>query len=207
LEYYFFERGEGLGFEELNQFNAARNRHGLGQVEFRETDIGEYARSRDKRMKAERRYQIRDEFTDANAEVLAERLARARAEEKGSPPAHYKYEEFQSWRRQQNASAPLSQEEVDERASTCRPGDMPGVIPIGVRMSLRSKKHEKFGDLAPERLQGVLEAIHKLGNLSSPNYEFEEAEVEKMFDTIRERLEETRGRFWRRFTKRRRFSF
>jgi hypothetical protein len=72
-------------------------------------------------------------------------------------------------------------------------------------MSLRSKKHEKFGDLAPERLQGVLEAIHKLGNLSSPNYEFEEAEVEKMFDTIRERLEETRRRFWSRLPKRRRF--
>jgi hypothetical protein len=52
----------------------------------------------------------------------------------------------------------------------------------------------------------VLEALRKLSNLSSPNYEFEDAEVEKIFTAIEDGVEEARGRFRRGLTKRSRFT-
>jgi hypothetical protein len=206
LEHYFFERGEGLGFDELNEFNAVRNRHGLGRVEFRETDVGDYARSRDKVMKSQRRSQIREEVTDASAEVLAERRAQKEAEEKRQLPPHYTHDEFLERKRQQNAAAPLSREEVAERGSACRAAEPFEVIPIGVRMPPSSEKRAKFQRLLPGRTEKVLTAIHQLANLSSQNYEFEEAEFEKNFDTILHRVEEARERFRRRLTKRSRLT-
>ena len=140
-------------------------------------------------MKSQRRCQIREEFTYASAEVLAERLAQARAEEKRLLPLHS-----------------LTQEEAEDQAFACRETEVSEGIHLGVRMPPRSDKHAKFGDLAPKRQEGVLEAIHKLANLSSPNYDFEGAEVEKIFKTIQERVEEARGRFLRRLTKRARFT-
>ena len=112
LEHYFFERGEGLGFDELNEFNAARNRHGLGRVEFRETLRRPRAQPRQGDEIA--RYLRSAKFTDASAEVLAEWRARAEAEEKRHLPAP-SYDEFLERKRQQNAAAPLSREEVAER--------------------------------------------------------------------------------------------
>ena len=194
LEDRFFERGEGLACEYLNEVNTVRMGHGLEQIEFRETALGDYALSRDKLMKSQRRCQIRAEFTVASDEVLAKRRAKARDEEKGLPPPRYTpppypYEEFQLRKRQQNAAAPLRQEEVDERASTCRPGDMPGVIPIGLRMPPSSERHANFRRLAERRTERLLKELRILENLSSPNYEFEDLEVEKIFATIQERLD------------------
>jgi hypothetical protein len=95
LEYYFFERGEGLAFESLNEVNAVRVHHGLERIEIGETRLGDYALSRDKAMKSQRRCQIRTEFKEANAEVRAPWLAQAKAEEEHLPPRHYPDEEFE----------------------------------------------------------------------------------------------------------------
>jgi hypothetical protein len=206
LEYHFFERGKGLADEALIEINRVRKHHGLEPIQIRETAVGEYALSRDELMKSLRRRQIREELSEASPEVWAERLAQTKAEEKRLRPSHYTYEEFKLRKLQQNTAAPFSQEEVATRVSACRPADAPGVIPIGVRMSPRSEKHANFRRLAEARTERVLEDIRKVENLASPNYEFEEAEVEKIFDTIQERVETARDSFRRRLTKRARFT-
>jgi hypothetical protein len=78
----------------------------------------------------------------------------------------------------------------------------------GIRhfMPPRSLKHSNFRRLAEARTDSVLEALRKLSNLSSPNYEFEDSEVEKIFEAIEEGLEEARGKFRRGLNKRPRFS-
>ena len=73
-------------------------------------------------------------------------------------------------------------------------------------MPPRSEKHANFRRLAEARTEKLLEGIRKLANLSSPNYEFEYAEVKKIFDTLQEGLEEAHGRFRRGLTQRRRFT-
>jgi VIT1/CCC1 family predicted Fe2+/Mn2+ transporter len=73
-------------------------------------------------------------------------------------------------------------------------------------MPPRSEKHANFRRLAQARTDSVLEALRKLANLSSPNYEFADAEVEKIFSVIEESVEEARGRFRRDLSKRSRFT-
>jgi len=72
-------------------------------------------------------------------------------------------------------------------------------------MPPRSAKYDNFRRLAVARTEVVLEALRKLSNLSSPNYEFDDAEVEKSFTTIEESVDEARGRF-RRLNNRKRFT-
>ncbi len=74
------------------------------------------------------------------------------------------------------------------------------------QMPPRSEKHANFRRLAQARTESVLEALRKLSNLSSPNYEFEDAEVEKIFATIEQGVEEARGRFRRGLNNRSRFT-
>ena len=74
------------------------------------------------------------------------------------------------------------------------------------QMPPRSEKHNNFRRLAPARTERVLEQLRKLANLSSPNYEFEDGEVEKIFAAIEEAVEEARGRFRRGLNKRNRFT-
>jgi hypothetical protein len=189
LEDYFFERGKGLADETLIEINRVRKHHDLKPIQIRETAVGDYAFSRDELMKAQRRRQIRKELSEASPEVRAERLAQARAEEERLPLAHFKLR-----RLEQNAARPLGHEEVAKRASTCRAGD------VRVRIPPRSEKHANFRRLAQARTERLLRDLRKLGNLSSPNYEYEDAEVEKIFDTIQERVEEARGSFGAGFT-------
>ncbi len=200
LEDYFFDRGKGLADEALVEINRVRKHHGLETIEIRETAVGDYALSRDEPMKSQRRRQIREELCEASQEVRGERLARAKAEEERLPPPHYTYDDFKLRKLQQNAARPLGQGDIAKVPSAWRAGDAPEVIPIGTRLPPRSEKHANFQRLLPGRTENVLEAIRKLTNLSSPNYEFEEAEVEKIFDTLRERLDEACARFRRRLT-------
>jgi hypothetical protein len=76
-----------------------------------------------------------------------------------------------------------------------------------MKMPPRSLKHDNFRRLAQARTESVLEALRKLSNLSSPNYEFEDSEVEKIFAAIEQGVEEARGRFRRGLTNRSRFTF
>ena len=73
------------------------------------------------------------------------------------------------------------------------------------QMPPRSEKHANFRRLAQARTEGVLDALRKIANRSSSNYEFEDAEVEKMFSAIEEGVEEARGRFRRGLINRSRF--
>jgi hypothetical protein len=73
-------------------------------------------------------------------------------------------------------------------------------------MPPRSEKHANFRRLAQARTDSVLEALRKLANLSSPNYEFADAEVERIFAAIEQGVDEARGRFRRGLTKRSRFT-
>jgi hypothetical protein len=189
LEDYFFKRGKGFADEALIEINRVRKHHGLEPIQIRETAVGDYAFSRDELMKAQRRRQIRKELSEASPEVRAERLAQARAKEDRLPLAHSEIR-----RLQQNAARPHGHEEVAKRASTCRVGD------VRVRMPPSSEKHANFRRLAQARTERLLRDLRKLENLSSPNYEYEDAEVEKIFDTIQERVEEARGSFGAGFT-------
>jgi len=82
---------------------------------------------------------------------------------------------------------------------------LPGRRAIERQMPPRSEKHANFRRLAQARTDRVLEELRKLANLSSPNYEFEDTEIEKIFTAIEEGVEEARGRFRRGLTKRNRF--
>jgi hypothetical protein len=200
LEDYFFD-GKGIGFEDLNELNAALKTHGLEPVEFRETEIGDYARRGDEQTKSQHRKQLREEFAKASPGVLAERLARAEAEEKRQPPAHFTYEQFKTRKLQQNAAAPLGQGDIPRRPTAGRLGDAPEVMPIVTRPPI-SKKRENFLRLLPERAAKVREAIHGLRNLSTSNYEYGEPEVEKTFNSLFDQLDETYNTFLRRLKKR-----
>jgi hypothetical protein len=82
----------------------------------------------------------------------------------------------------------------------------PGRRAIERQMPPRSEKHKNFRRLAQARTESVLEALRKLSNLSSPNYEFEDDEVDKIFTVLQEGVDEARGRFRRDLKNRNRFT-
>lgn len=162
LECHFFELGKGFADECLNEMNGARERHGLEPILIRETAVGDYVRNRDEAMKSGRRRRACEELSQASPQVLAERLAQAKAEEKRLLAPHYTYEEFKLRKLQQNAAAPLRQDKVAKRASVCGVADVPRVIPIGIGMHPISEKHANFRRLATARTDRVLGDIRKL---------------------------------------------
>jgi len=72
-------------------------------------------------------------------------------------------------------------------------------------MPVKDEKHDNFRRIAERRTEAILEDLRKLSNLSSPNYEFDDDEVEKIFTTIRDGVDEARGRFRRGLNKRKAF--
>lgn len=59
-----------------------------------------------------------------------------------------------------------------------------------------SAKHAKFRELAQSRTNRALEAIARIGNLSNKHlYEWEEAEIRKMFRALRAAVSEIEARF------------
>ena len=57
-------------------------------------------------------------------------------------------------------------------------------------------KHDKFRRLASNRTNKILSTLTLLGNCSSRGtYEYSEEEIEKIFDTIQSKLDETKARF------------
>jgi hypothetical protein len=206
LEYHFFELGKGLADETLIEMNGARQQHGLEPISITETAVGDYASSRDESAKSRRRRQIREELGKAGPEVRAKLLAQAKAEKNRLSPAHYTYEDFKLRKLQQDAARPPGQGDIAKIQSARRAGDAPDAILIGARLPPRSDKHANFQRLFPGRTANVSEAIRKLTNLSSPNYEFEEPEVEKIFNTLRQRLNEAHAKFRRRLTIRSRMT-
>jgi len=56
-------------------------------------------------------------------------------------------------------------------------------------------KRENFRRLAAKRTLKTLDEIRKIGNLASSNYEYDHAEVEKIFSSLEVALQQTRGLF------------
>ena len=59
-----------------------------------------------------------------------------------------------------------------------------------------SEKRVKFVKLAEGRVQAALTAIRKIGNLSNRrSYEFDEADIRKIFKALKEGIAETERKF------------
>lgn len=120
FENHFFEHGNGVSFESLDNINAERRRHGLPKIEIRETDIYDYARSRDKLLKSNQRQRLRDEITSASVDVRQNRVAQAKIEAENLPPPHLYFEEHKTRQAQQCMESHLSREEITKRHLICR---------------------------------------------------------------------------------------
>lgn len=71
-------------------------------------------------------------------------------------------------------------------------------------------KRERFEDVAGKRVQYIIDKLDLLGNCSNRNnYDFSNADVRKMFSTLREALKRTEGKFDDKFAKqeKKRFKF
>ena len=74
-----------------------------------------------------------------------------------------------------------------------RRGDLP---PPSAESAGKKTKRERFLELAPKRTVKVLAALETLGKCSSRLlYEFEQAEAEKIFSAIAEKVAAIRTRF------------
>ena len=56
-------------------------------------------------------------------------------------------------------------------------------------------KHDKFKRLATQRVTNAIKKIELIGNLSSSGYEYAPEEVEKIFISLQQTLDNTKSRF------------
>lgn len=56
-------------------------------------------------------------------------------------------------------------------------------------------RQDKFKRLASQRVRNAIKKIELIGNLSSPGYESTPEDVEKIFATLQQTLESTKGKF------------
>lgn len=57
-------------------------------------------------------------------------------------------------------------------------------------------KHDRFVRLGTNRTQNVLKALRILGNCANPHtYQYSKTEVEKIFKTLKDTVEETHQKF------------
>ena len=62
-------------------------------------------------------------------------------------------------------------------------------------MEQGESKNEKFKRIATKRVQNAISKIECIGNLSSSAYQYSQEEVDKIFSTLQETLENTRKSF------------
>ena len=115
FENHFFDHGNGLAVGHLDSINAVRRRRVLDIIVIRETDIYDYARSRDKLLKSNQRRRIREELKAASVHVRQHRIEAAMAEEQRLPPPHMTYDVYKARRQQLQKTSTLSFEEVTKR--------------------------------------------------------------------------------------------
>ncbi len=56
-------------------------------------------------------------------------------------------------------------------------------------------KHDKFKRLATQRVTNALKKIELIGNLATASYESSPEEVEKIFTSLQQAIENTKNRF------------
>jgi hypothetical protein len=114
FENHFFDHGNGLAVGHLDSINAVRRRRVLDIIVIRETDIYDYARSRDKLLKSNQRRRIREELKAASVHVRQHRIEAAMAEEQKLLPPHMTFDEYKAQRPLKKTST-LTYEEVTKR--------------------------------------------------------------------------------------------
>jgi len=62
-------------------------------------------------------------------------------------------------------------------------------------MEAGESKHDKFKRLATQRVTNAIKKIELIGNLSSSGYEYTQEEVEKIFISMQQTLDNTKSRF------------
>lgn len=71
----------------------------------------------------------------------------------------------------------------------------PAPAPKEKEVKPKLSRHENFVRLANRRVKKVLKGIEQVGNLSSNNYEYSEAEVDKLADVLGTALQRAIDRF------------
>jgi len=56
-------------------------------------------------------------------------------------------------------------------------------------------KHDKFKRLATQRVTNAIKKVELIGNLSSSGYEYTPEEIEKIFTSLQQTLDNTKSRF------------
>jgi hypothetical protein len=94
FEYRFFEAGNGIAFDLIDQLSGEMRRIGFPELKFAETTIFEYGRNPDRSWKAQERQQLMDDL-EAMDEAARERLvALSRREMEQLPPPHRTWVKF-----------------------------------------------------------------------------------------------------------------
>ena len=62
-------------------------------------------------------------------------------------------------------------------------------------MAESESRHDKFKRLASQRVRNAIKKIELIGNLSSPGYESNSEDVEKIFATLQQTIDTAKGRF------------
>ena len=117
FEMYFYDAGKAVLQKAIDEINGVRRRRGLPCIEFRETDIGDYARTRDDGAKAEQRRRLRDELSSVSSSARSKIVDTARSEIERLPPPHRTYEEYKTDRQYRNFENAQSLEEAKRRAA------------------------------------------------------------------------------------------
>ncbi|MFC1645762.1 hypothetical protein ACFL2Y_01110 [Candidatus Omnitrophota bacterium] len=66
-------------------------------------------------------------------------------------------------------------------------------------------KNEKFKRIATKRVQNAISKIECIGNLSSSAYQYSQEEIDKIFSTLQQTLDNTRSLFSPREIKENKF--
>lgn len=75
-------------------------------------------------------------------------------------------------------------------------------------MDVKTKRRERFENVAGKRVQAILIKLDLLSNCSNKhNYEYEEDDVKKMFSAIREKLRQGENKFVMELNKKSRGKF
>ena len=81
------------------------------------------------------------------------------------------------------------------------------VLRPGLDANEDETKHERFRRLGATRTNKVLHGLDRLANLSGPNYEYDEAKVDRMMSAIRDRADNTERRLRRQKPEKSEFAF
>jgi hypothetical protein len=117
FENHFYDQGNGIAVEFVDQINAVRRRRGRDALHIKETDILDYGRSRDKLFKSEHRRRVRDEFRCASVVVRQNLIEQAKIEAEHLLPPHSPYDEWRKTRRSSQNSDSLSYREIRMRTA------------------------------------------------------------------------------------------